>query len=183
MGLHRLAEFVVESDPTDRHLREFAIWCHDLDDEWASLRRDVSHIRDIFAGLLDDQRSLKLRISMLYYRIRHRDTGWPEDKTGQLYHYMLSERRGLRILIELRRFKGRTGQWPESLDPIASSLPPEALIDPSSGGPYVYKSSEQSFSLYSIGPNRIDENGRHKWEGPDDWPIWPPRGRSAEPKQ
>jgi len=81
------------------------------------------------------------------------------------------------------RLRERTGRWPESLDQIVSALSPEILSDPISGGSYVYNLSESGFSLYSIGPNRVDEHGHHKWNGPDDWPIWPPRGRSAEPEQ
>jgi hypothetical protein len=183
MALHRLAEFVVEGHPTDRHLRDLAVQCQNLNDEWELLRRDISRIRDIFSGLLDDRRPIRFRVSMWYYRVRHNDKGWLEDRIGQLYHRMLSEQRGLRILIELRRFKDQTGQWPESLDQIASSLPPKALIDPSSDGPYVYRLSEHGFSLYSVGPNHIDEKGQNRSNGPDDWPIWPPRGRSPEPKQ
>jgi hypothetical protein len=183
MALHRLAEFVVEGHPADRHLQGLALRCQDLKDEWQSLRRDINHVWDIRSGLLEDRRLLRIRVSILYYRIRHNDRGWLEDRTAELYHRMLSERRGLRILIELRRCKDRTGQWPKSLEEIAPSLPPEALIDPSGNGPYAYRLTERGFSLYSIGSNRLDEKGQNRSSGPDDWPIWPPRGRNPEAKQ
>jgi hypothetical protein len=183
IALHCLAEFVVTGGPADRHLRSLTVRCQDLNDEWRSLRRDISRVRDIRLSLLGDRRPLRIRLSMLYYRIRHHDGGWLEDRMAELYHRMLSERRGLRILIELRRFNDRTGQWPKSLDEIAPSLPPQALIDPTNGGPYVYRLSGHGFLLYSIGANRIDEKGQHRDSGPDDWPIWPPRGRTPEPKQ
>jgi hypothetical protein len=99
-----------------------------------------------------------------------------------LYLRLLADRRGLRLLIKLRRFKDRTGRWPESLDSIASSLPPQALLDPISGYPFVYRLSEHGFLLYGIGPNRIDEKGQRRQGGPDDWRIWPPRGDGSSPK-
>ena len=46
------------------------------------------------------------------------------------------------------------------LDPFAST--------------FAYKLIEDTFTLYSKGPNKIDENGnRHK--GGDDCPIWIPK--------
>jgi hypothetical protein len=183
MALHGLAEFVVEGHPTDRHLQDLAAQCQDLRDEWEGLKQDINHVRGIFSRQIEDRRPIRFRMSMWFYQIRHGDKGWLEDRTGELYLRVLSERRGLHILIALRRFKDRTGLWPESLDPIAFSLPSDALIDPSSDGPYVYKLTEHGFSLYSAGPNRIDEKGQNRSSGPDDWPIWPPRGRSPEPEQ
>ena len=182
-AIHSLAEFIVAGYPTDRHLQDLAAQCQDSRDDWERLRQDINHVRDILSRQTEDRRPIRFRMSMWFYWLRHGDKEWLEDRTGELYHRMLSERRGLRILIELRRFKDRTGEWPASLDRIASSLPAEALVDPSSDSPYAYKRSERGFSLYGIGPNRIDENGRHTDSGPDDWPVWPPRGRSAEPEQ
>jgi hypothetical protein len=181
-AIHSLAEFVVEGYPTDRHLQDLAAQCQDLRDEWEGLKQDINHVRDILSRQIEDRRPIRFRISMWFYRIRTSYNGWLEDRTGELYHRVLSERRGLRILIELRRFKDRMGRWPESLDLIASSLPPEALVDPSSDAPYVYRLCEHGFLLYSAGPNRVDENGQHTEHGLDDWPIWPPRGRGPEPE-
>ncbi len=179
-GLHRFIEFVVEGPATERHLQDLAARYGSTNDDWESLRRDINHVRGILLRVLDDQRSMPFRIRMWYERAGHGDQGWLESRIHELYHRLLSEQRGLRILIELRRFKDRTGQWPESLASIATALPASILLDPASDGPYVYRLSEDGFVLYSVGPNRIDEGGRHKWNGPDDWPIWPPRGRMAE---
>ena len=184
MALHRLAVFVVEEQPTDRHLQDLALCCQDSSDEWEVLRQDINRVRRIFAGLLEDRRPLRMRMGTWFYSVLDKGRDRLEERRGELYHRMLSERRGLRLLIELRRFKERTGQWPDSLDQIAASVPPEALLDPSGNGPYAYRRIEGGFSLHSVGPNRIDEGGQHKEKGPDDWPIWPPRGRTlkAEPR-
>jgi hypothetical protein len=178
-------EFIVGGMATDRQLEDLAAECEKMDRPWESLRRDIDQVCDLYlySQILADRRSLKLRLYMKYRQVCYGERGWLEDRCRELYHRMLSDRRGVRILIELRRFKNRTGRWPENLDSIAVTLPPEKWIDPISDTPYVYRLLPDGFSLYSVGPNRVDENGQHTSSGPDDWPIWPPRGRSPEPKQ
>jgi hypothetical protein len=84
----------------------------------------------------------------------------------------LADQRGTEILIALRRFEKQTGQWPESLEQIKDLVSQNILIDPQNNGPFVYKLTENGFTLYSIGPNNIDEAGRYR-NGADDRPIWP----------
>ncbi len=181
--IYRLAPLVVEGSVGDRHLNDLAALCGDLDDRWKSLRRDINYVRGIYSHLLDDPRPASVRAYTWFQRVCLGDHAWNEARARELYFRLLSDRRGLRLLIELRRFRDRTGHWPPRLDPIAAFLPPQAFVDPISNSPFVYRLSEHGFSLYSIGPNRIDEKGQRRAGGPDDWPIWPPRGRSPELKQ
>ncbi|MHC4352653.1 MAG: hypothetical protein ACYS0H_08040 [Planctomycetota bacterium] len=76
------------------------------------------------------------------------------------------------ILIALRRYKGQTGAWPETLEQIEPKLPAQMLTDPQNDGPFVYKRDGKSFILYSKGPNGLDEQGSSSSPA-DDWPIWP----------
>ncbi|MHC4745460.1 MAG: hypothetical protein ACYS8Z_26395, partial [Planctomycetota bacterium] len=79
--------------------------------------------------------------------------------------------------IALRRYKNRHGRWPQNLDEIKSQVPAQILVDPANNGPFLYKLTADGFELYSIGRNKIDENGkymRNDPDEPDDWPIWPP---------
>ena len=115
----------------------------------------------------------RLRNWLLYF-------GNDIDRTSDmLVHQSLSRLRGLSVLIELRRHKNRTGQWPTSLDQIARALPAEALVDPFSNKPFVYRQFDDSFVLYCLGENGVDEKGQYSWgytknpDEPDDWPIWP----------
>ena len=83
------------------------------------------------------------------------------------------------LLIALCRVKNQTSQWPESLDHITPSLPPQWLIDPMCNKPLVYKRVGDAFCLYSLGLNGIDENGQYKNNypqkaNPDDISLWPP---------
>jgi len=92
------------------------------------------------------------------------------------YAYLLvtSDKRGSRIMVALRRYKNKTGHWPESLDEVRDLAPEEIFIDPLNNGSFVYKLSDENFTLYSKGKNGVDGGGTCDDEaGADDRPIWP----------
>jgi hypothetical protein len=91
----------------------------------------------------------------------------------------IAQQRGALLTIALRRYKNKTGHWPESLDDIQSLAPEEIFVDPINGGSFIYKLTDENFTLYSKGKNNIDENGKYK-EGADDWPIWPSAGKKRK---
>ena len=100
-----------------------------------------------------------------------------------LYVRNIAEQRGTGVIIALRRYKNKTGQWPETLDDIKNLVPAEIFVDPINGGSFVYKLTEENFTLYSKGKNKIDENGQYNsiWDPnsfvhrieEDDRLIWP----------
>jgi hypothetical protein len=87
----------------------------------------------------------------------------------EMYLRSTTQKRGTLISVSLRRYKDKHGFWPKFLDEIEALTSPEVLIDPTNGGPFVYRRTDDSFTLYSKGKDNIDDNG----ESPDDWPIWP----------
>jgi hypothetical protein len=87
----------------------------------------------------------------------------------ELYLRLATERRGTLITIALRRYKNEHGFWPDSLDDIKGLTSPDVLIDPTNGGPFVYRRADDTFTLYSKGKDNIDDNGDYQ----DDWLIWP----------
>lgn len=97
-----------------------------------------------------------------------------------------AEQRGSLLLIALRRYKNKNGNWPKSLDDIKDITAPENLIDPINDGSFVYKLTDDNFTLYSKGKNNIDEHGKYDSSWPregvkrDDWLIWPPRSRKIK---
>ena len=98
-----------------------------------------------------------------------------------LYLRNIAEQRGARVIIALRRYKNKTGQWPQMLDDIKPIAPAEILVDPINGGSFVYKLTEENFTLYSKGKNNIDEDGNRDQEsGADDWLIWPTSSRKSK---
>jgi hypothetical protein len=109
----------------------------------------------------------------------------PYYRIHDLYLRVKADNKGSRILIALRRYKDNNGHWPESLDDIQSLTPAETLVDPFNNGPFVYKLTDESFTLYSKGKNNIDEGGEYigNWPEkakPDDRLIWPQKSRHAK---
>ena len=117
-------------------------------------------------------------------------------RVHEQYLRVLSGQRASRIIIALRRYKNKNGVWPESLDEIKSLAPEEIFVDPTNGDSFVYKLTEENFTLYSKGKNNIDEGGKNQWfydakndkwsykkAGPDDWLIWPRRSRKTQEKK
>ncbi len=106
------------------------------------------------------------------------------QKAGELTQWAhirhLMRYRGHRILVELRRIKNETGDWPTKLPSPNSLLSENDWIDPLSQKPFVYGRLGDSFYLYSIGDNGRDEQGRFNMQTTsqsswDDRMIWPPR--------
>ena len=96
-----------------------------------------------------------------------------------LYMRQVAVRRGCRLLIGLRHYKNKYEKWPQTLDEITDLAPSEAFIDPTNGGAFIYKLTEENFTIYSKGENNIDEDGKNrrydrKTEA-DDVLIWPIR--------
>ena len=111
----------------------------------------------------------------------------PYHKIHDLYLRINTEQMGSRVIIALRRYKNRYGNWPETLEDIKPLAPAKVFVDPFNNGPFVYKLTEEKFTLYSRGKNNIDEAGRYKRAAdeehkPDDWPIWPPAGKKRTTK-
>ncbi len=95
-----------------------------------------------------------------------------------LYLRTIAQQRGSLLIIALRRYKNDNNRWPESLNEIKSLAPAEIFIDPINGGSFIYKLTDENFTLYSRGKNNINEGGKRdrcdeEKTGADDWLIWP----------
>ena len=114
-----------------------------------------------------------LRMERLRFKVQH--SGWERLKelaTGSIlkqsleahriaYLNTVSNRRALKIIIGLARYRNAHGSWAESLAQIKPLASDEVLIDPLNGSPFVYRLCDKSFMLYSKGENGIDEDGRY----------------------
>jgi len=107
------------------------------------------------------------------------------EKIHLLYLRTTAEQRGALLMIALGRYKNKNGHWPESLDKVKSFAPAEVFVDPICGGSFVYRRTDDEFTLYSKGKNGIDDGGeRDKYgqpkTGADDWRIWPTWDQKAK---
>ena len=84
---------------------------------------------------------------------------------------LITLQRGNRTALELFAIRDQTGQFPASLDTIAGDF----KIDPFSGRPFVYRLTDDSFALYSVGFDRDDDGGTHNGR------FGLKRGKAGEP--
>jgi len=161
--LPALAEFIVERDATDKHLAMIEEILPSLADDWEAASAEMRQVETML-----DARSAWERLRFL---INGRSPQEVLEQCAQTYREKVCERRGVRILIELRRYKNRSGGWPETLDEIRAQLPPEALADPLGSGELVYELEPGGFRLYSMGPDHRKDSSLG-----DDHPLWPRRG-------
>ena len=132
--------------------------------------------------------STMMSVGLNYRYIAERTVRMSEQSLYRIhviYFRFAADNHGSRLIVALRRYKNEHGRWPETLEAIKDLVPAEILIDPINGGSFVYKLTEEIFTLYSKGKNNIDEGGKYKRrygetsEG-DDWLIWPPGSRKTK---
>ena len=79
----------------------------------------------------------------------------------------------IHILAAIKRYYLIHHVWPDSLDQLKID-DAYMLIDPINEQPFVYEKTDNSFRLYSLGLNGIDDDGIKKpANGKDDNLIWP----------
>ncbi len=63
------------------------------------------------------------------------------------------------ILIAAKRYKARHGQYPETMEQVRSVGVAEIPMDPFTGKDFSYKRTAKGFTVYSVGPDFIDDGG------------------------
>lgn len=100
---------------------------------------------------------------------------------------LIAQQRGTRTVLELFAYRDHMGALPDSLEALAGDF----TIDPFSGRPFVYRRTDDGFTLYSVGLNRQDDGGRHDPKFGEEktggdfvfWPIPECEDRSATSSQ
>jgi hypothetical protein len=169
LAVERVKTLVLEGDIPKEGLDSIERALPVMQVDW---KQHVSSILEIERLYAKKNLNFAARLVVLFRNNKWRTT----ERIQELYDRALAGRRGLHILIALRRYKDEHGQWPASLDDITDLTAAENLVDPINDGSFVYKLTDESFRLYSKGKNKIDEDGDRKSEAAD-WPIWPPRSR------
>jgi hypothetical protein len=93
----------------------------------------------------------------------------------------LTSLRGTATMFLLHQYYARQNEWPESLEQLDVPYGSDYLIDPFSEDRFIYTRTADSFILYSVSEDGIDNGGNHKeWSqmyGTDDgtdfvfWPV------------
>jgi hypothetical protein len=95
---------------------------------------------------------------------------------GQRYFRMETKLRQARLACAAERFRLATGAFPETLAALVPAFIAEEPLDIYSGRPMIYRrKGSDSFLLYSVGPNHIDDQGAtdpHKPEAQQLDDVW-----------
>ena len=173
MALKRMRNCVMEGDVTDENLKAIETAISQPNSEWTQDLENMLAVEKLYVKILPyAPPGSGWWFRLKAWREKGRDQKAKIDRIKELYTRLLADRRGNQILIALRRFRNKTGKWPENLDELKPLAPPEIFIDPQNNGPFIYKLTDDGFILYSTGPNNIDEGGSDK-NGADDRAIWP----------
>lgn len=174
--------FVVEGNAANAHLNLIEAMPVLTEDRWPATLAEITPVVELVERkFINEELELLDRIEYEFDRLLGRTNDGGTQRIAEISRRLLTTSRGLHILVALRRYKNKYGCWPQSLDEIQSQVPAQVLIDPFNNGPFLYMLTADGFELYSIGPNKTDENGKYEPGGPDDWPIWPPY--KTKPKQ
>ncbi len=176
LALRPIRCFVLEGPCEQRHSEAIEAALSPVKSDWDGYSSKMLQIERL---LPRKERKSLFRYILSFWR---NDDNSAIERVQELYLRLLADRRGVHVIIALRRYRDRTGKWPGSLEEIRSSAPQDVLVDPSNGGAFVYRLTEDGFTLYSRGKNNIDEDGRRRG-GADDWQIWPPYHRTTAAKE
>ena len=98
-------------------------------------------------------------------------------RMGALHDRSVANRRATHLIVHLFTHHAKTGSFPSSLRGLDAPDLEQLLIDPFSGGDFVYTRTGEGFTLYSLADDLKDDGGQHdpKWED-GDYVFWPVQG-------
>jgi len=85
-----------------------------------------------------------------------------------IWHGLRSEVQCLAILhdglagLAVERYRLKKGDWPQTLAELIPEYLPDVLEDPFDGAPLRYKRLNGGFVVYSVGEDRVDDDGRER---------------------
>jgi len=179
-----LEKIILETEISEEQLKVIESIPFQVEDTWQEITQQILEGERLFADKMYGKHVVFFYYISAIFRGQHTLKDSIKSTYNSQFLRLLSYRRANRICISLRRFKNQNGQWPESLDQIKSIVDPNVLIDPQNNGSFVYKLTKDGFSLYSKGPNNIDErtseydiflsdeHGQLSSDETDDFIIW-----------
>ena len=109
--------------------------------------------------------------------------GPAHGRVGQLGWRTKTMRLGLLTVLALARYEKEKSEYPEGLDVLVEAgYLKDIPNDPYSDSTLVYKKTDKSFILYSLGENLSDDGGQvarrddgviKQWASDGDWVFWP----------
>ncbi|HUU20188.1 MAG TPA: hypothetical protein VMW72_23770 [Sedimentisphaerales bacterium] len=152
LALDALKQFITQTELTEKQLTAIEAALLPAENQWKQHLKIMVKVQRLF------ERKGRPRLTdwRRYWEYRKVTSKSDEHLINATHRYHLStlkNRRRMYILISLRRFKNKTGNWPRSLDRIKPSLSKETLTDPDNNMPFVYELKGEDFSLGSSEKN------------------------------
>jgi hypothetical protein len=166
-----LGEFVMQPDATEELLSMAEAMPWELENNYREVSKLTLEVQPLVWRTISAEWTLRQRVENRWRARGEKSNG---QRTEEAYLRLLSQRRGARLLLGLRRYHNANGRWPDGLEEIRTLVPEQALIDPYTEQRFMYRREAGEFLLYSKGPNRRDDNGLHN-EKAGDFQIWLPR--------
>ena len=166
-----LNELILKTEISEEQLKAIESIHIQIADTWQQHSQQKSEGERLWADKVNNKHIISFDYISAIFTRQHTLKDSLKDRYKS-YLRLLAKKRANRILIGLRKYKNQNGQWPDNLEQIKSLVEPIVLIDPQNSGSFVYKKTDDGFTLYSKGPNNIDEGGKSD-EPADDYMIWP----------
>jgi hypothetical protein len=147
-----LKEFITQTELMEKQLTAIEATLPPAENKWKQHSRMMVKIQRLFERK-GRPRIIDWRKYWEYRKATSKSDDHLLDVTDSFNLRTLTNRRSVHILIALRRFKNKTGRWPQSLDQIKPSLSKETLTDPRDNTTFVYELTGEDFRLGSRGAN------------------------------
>ncbi|MHC4345746.1 MAG: hypothetical protein ACYSUP_13805 [Planctomycetota bacterium] len=156
-------------------------------DKWAENWPTIRTVEELYEQDRPEEFSFLHRLLSRFARAKRVDQERLRQEEYEAFHdaYLrqLARRRGVYILIALRRYKDAHGSWPETLEDASELAPAETFIDPQNDSGFIYEADGRDITLYSRGRNNIDEGGQIKGAISQLATRWPRLAQSQRPEQ
>ena len=148
LALNVLKEFITQIELTEKHLTAIEAALLPAKNKWKQHSRTMVKVQRLFERK-GQPRLIDWRRYWEYRKATSKSDDHLLDVTDSFNLRTLTNRRSVHILIALRRFKNKTGHWPQSLDRIKPPLSKEMLTDPLNNKLFVYELTGENFTLDS----------------------------------
>jgi len=151
LALNAMKELVGQTELTDEQLTTIKMALLQPEDRWKERSRIMVKVQRLFVQRPFERRGRPWLGEWRRYWAYCEATSKSDEHllrvTRRFRITTIAHRRTLHILIALRRFRNKTGHWPQSLDRIKPSLSKETLTDPHDNTLFVYELTGKDFKL------------------------------------
>lgn len=138
LALDALKQFITQAELTEKQLTAIEAALLPAENTWKQHSRIMVKVQRLFERK-GRPRLTDWRRYWEYRKATSKSDDHLLDVTDSFNLRTLTNRRRMYILIALRRYKNKTGHWPQSLDQIKPPLSKETLTDPRDNTPFVYE--------------------------------------------